>query len=168
MLPLDNYSGDPAQDYFAESMTDELTSDLATISQLRVISRDSAMQFQGKHRPPTPEIAKALNVDAALEGSVRRSGDRVRITAELIDAKPDKNLWSKSFERNSHDVLALQDELASAIAGEINVQLTPGEQSRLASAPSVNPEAHDAYPKGRYFFNCLTDENLNCLKRQSG
>jgi len=160
VLPLDNFSGDPSQDYFAEGMTDELTSDLATISQLRVISRDSAMQFQGAHRPPTPEIAKALNVDAILEGSVRRAGDRVRITAELIDAKADKNLWSKSFERNSRDVLALQDELAKAIASEINVQLTPGEQSRLASAPTVNPEAHDAYLKGRYFFNRPTDENL--------
>jgi TolB-like protein/Tfp pilus assembly protein PilF len=160
VLPLDNYSGDPAQDYFAEGMTDELTSDLATISQLRVISRGSAMQFKGEHRPSTPEIAKALNVDAVLEGSVLRSGDKVRITTQLIDARADKHLWSKSFERNSRDVLALQDELASAIASEINVQLTPSEQSRLTSSQSVNPEAHDAYLKGRYFFNRPSDENL--------
>ena len=134
VLPLDNYSGDPSQDYFAEGMTDELTSDLANISQLRVISRGSAMQFKGKHRPPTPEIAKKLNVDAIVEGSVLRSGDKVRITAQLIDARADRHLWAKSFERNSRDVLALQDELASAIAREIHVQLTPAEQSRLDAA----------------------------------
>jgi serine/threonine-protein kinase len=160
VLPLDNYSGDPGQDYFAEGMTDELTADLATISQLRVISRGSAMQFKGRQRPPTPEIARLLDVDAVVEGSVLRSGDRVRITAELVDARADKQLWAKSFERNSRDVLALQDELASAIAGEIHVQLTPNERSRLAKAPTVNPEAHDAYLKGRYFFNRPSDENL--------
>lgn len=160
VLPLDNYSGDPKQEYFAEGMTDELTSDLATISQIRVISRGSVMQFRGEHRPPTPEIAKTLNVDAVVEGSVLRVGDRVRINAQLIDARADKHLWSKSFERNSRDVLALQDELASAIAREIHVQLTPTEQSRLTTAPSVNPEAYDAYLKGRYFFNRPSDENL--------
>jgi serine/threonine-protein kinase len=160
VLPLDNYSGDPGQEYFAEGMTDELTADLATISQLRVISRGSVMQFKGEHRPPTPEIAKALNVDAVVEGSVLRAGDKVRITAQLIDARADKHLWAKSFERNSRDVLALQDELATAIAREIHVQLTPTEQSRLATAPSVNPAAHDAYLKGRYFFNRPSDENL--------
>ena len=141
-------------------MTDELTTDLATISQLRVISRGSVMQFKGEHRPPTPEIARILNVDAIVEGSVRRAGDKVRITAQLIDARADKHLWARTFERSSRDVLALQDELASAIAGEIHVQLTPTEQSRLAAAPSVNPEAHDAYLKGRYFFNRPSDENL--------
>ena len=160
VLPLDNYSGDPGQDYFAEGMTDELTADLATISQLRVISRGSAMQFKGKQRPPTPEIAKTLNVDAIVEGSVLRAGDKVRITAQLIDARADRHLWAKSFERNSRDVLALQDELASAIAREIHVQLTPAEQSRLTRAPSVNPEAYDAYLKGRYYFNRPSDENL--------
>jgi len=160
VLPLDNYSGDPNQDYFAEGMTDELTSDLARISRIRVISRGSAMQFQGKNRPSTPEIAKALDVDAVVEGSVIRSGDRVRINAQLIDARADHHLWAKSFERSSKDVLALQDELASAIARAINVQLTPAEQSRLESAPSVNPEAYDAYLKGRYFFNRPSDENL--------
>jgi eukaryotic-like serine/threonine-protein kinase len=160
VLPLDNYSGDPSQDYFAEGMTDELTADLGTISELRVISRGSAMQFKGASRPPTPEIAKLLNVDAVVEGSVLRSGGKVRITAELIDARVDKQLWAKSFERSSSDVLALQDELASAIAQEISVQLTPTEQSRLASAPSINPEALDAYLKGRYFFNRPSDENL--------
>ena len=160
VLPLDNYSGDPKQEYFAEGMTDELTADLASISQLRVISRGSAMQFKGDHRPPTPEIAKTLNVDAVVEGSVFRSGDTVRITAELIDARADKNLWSNKFERNSRDVLALQDELASAIAREINIRLTPAERIRLTKSTSVNPESHDAYLKGRYFFNRPSDENL--------
>ncbi|MEO8440205.1 MAG: hypothetical protein ABI540_08290 [Spartobacteria bacterium] len=160
VLPLDNYSGDPSQDYFAEGMTDELTTDLANISQLRVISRGSTLQFTGKQRPPTPEIAKLLNVDAVVEGSVQRQGDKVRITAQLIDARADRHLWAKSFERNSRDVLALQAELASAIAGEINVRLTPREQARLTSAKNVNPEAHDAYLKGRYFFNRPSDENL--------
>jgi len=160
VLPLDNYSGDASQDFFAEGMTDELTAELATISQLRVISRGSAMQFGGKQRPPTPEIGRTLNVDAIVEGSVLRSGDRVRITAQLIDARSDRHLWAKSFERSSKDVLALQDELASAIAREIHVQLTPAEQSRLTHARSVNPEAYDAYLKGRYFFNRPSDENL--------
>jgi TolB-like protein/Tfp pilus assembly protein PilF len=160
VLPLDNYSGDPNQDYFEEGITDELTTDLAIISQLRVISRGSTMQFKGEHRPPTPEIARMLDVDAVLEGSVRRVADKVRITAQLIDARADKHLWAKTFERDSRDVLALQDELASAIAHEINVQLTPSEQSRLTSARSVNPEAYDAYLKGRYFFNRPSDENL--------
>ncbi len=161
VLPLDNYSGDPGQDYFAEGMTDELTSDLANISQLRVISRGSVMQFKGAQRPPTPEIARLLDVDAIVEGSVIRAGDKVRITAQLIDARSDRHLWSKSFERNSRDVLALQDELASAIAREIHVRLTPEEQSRLTRAASVNPEAYDAYLKGRYFFNRPSDENLS-------
>jgi eukaryotic-like serine/threonine-protein kinase len=160
VLPLDNYSGDPNQDYFAEGMTDELTTQLATISQLRVISRGSTMQFKGDKRPPAPEIGKALDVDALVEGSVVREGDRVRITAQLIDARADRHLWAKSFERSSRDVLALQDDLAAAIANEIHVQLTPTEQSRLASAPTVNPDAHDAYLKGRYFFNRPSDENL--------
>jgi serine/threonine protein kinase/Tfp pilus assembly protein PilF len=160
VLPLDNYSGDPNQDYFAEGMTDELTANLATISQLRVISRGSAMQFTGKNRPPTPDIAAKLNVDAVVEGSVSRSGDKVRITAQLIDARADKHLWANTFERSSRDVLALQAELASAIAREVNVRLTSSEQLRLTAIPSVNPEAHDAYLKGRYFFNRPSDENL--------
>ena len=160
VLPLDNYSADSAQEYFAEGMTDELTTNLATISSLRVTSRGSTMQFKGKNRPPTPEIARTLNVDAIVEGSVSRSGDKVRITAQLIDARADKHLWAKTFERNSGDVLALQAELASAIAREINVRLTSSEKTRLATAPSVNPAAHDAYLKGRYFFNRPSDENL--------
>jgi TolB-like protein/class 3 adenylate cyclase len=159
VLPLDNFSGDPNQEYFADGMTDELTTDLASISGIRVISRTSVMQYKG-HRPAAPEIAKALNVDGLVEGSVLRVGDRVRITAQLIDASADKHLWAKSFERNSRDVLALQDELASAIAHEINVELTDAEQVRFASARPVNPEAHEAYLKGRYFLGDPTDQNV--------
>jgi serine/threonine-protein kinase len=160
VLPLDNHSGDSTQDYFAEGMTDELTAAVATISAIRVTSRGSAMQFHGNARPSTPDIAKALNVDAILEGSVARSGDKVRITVELIDARADKHILARSFERNSSDVLALQADLASAIAREINVRLTTSEQSRLANAPTVNAEGHDAYLLGRYFFNRPSDDNL--------
>jgi len=142
-------------------MTDELTSQLANISQLRVISRGSVMQFKGKNRPPTPEIAKKLDVDAVVEGSVIRAGDKVRITAQLIDARSDRHLWAKSFERSSKDVLALQGELAAAIANEIHVTLTPAEESRLAKGRTVKPDAYDAYLKGRYFFNRPSDENLS-------
>ena len=160
MLPLDNYSGDPNQEYFADGMTDELTTDLANISALRVISRGSVMRYKGAHRPPTPEIAKALNVDAVVEGSVVRVGDKVRITAQLIDAPADKHLWAKSYERDSRDVLALQDEVASAIAKEINVQLTPTRAGAPDQSRHGEPEAHDAYLKGRYFFSRPTEENL--------
>jgi serine/threonine-protein kinase len=160
VLPLDNYSGDTAQDYFAEGMTDEITANLATISQLRVISRGSAMQFKGKDRPSTPEIGRRLNVDAVIEGSVSRSGERVRITAQLIDAREDKHLWAETFERSSRDVLSLQAELAGAIARAIDVRLTPTERSRLTTAKAVNPDAHDAYLRGRFFFNRPSDDNL--------
>src|SRR4051794_23735230 len=166
VLPLDNYSADPHQEYFVEGMTDELITDLATISQLRVISRSSTTQFKGKERPATPEIARLLNVDALVEGSVQRVGDKIRINAQLIDARADRHLWAKSFERDARDVLALQNELATAIAAEINVQLTPGEKARLTIARPVNPEAHDAYLKGRYFFNRPSDENLSKAIKQ--
>ena len=160
VLPLDNYSGDPSQDYFAEGMTDELTSDLATISQLRVISRGSAMQFKGKNRPPTPEIAKTLNVDAIVEGSVLRAGDKVRITAQLIDARADRHLWAQE--------LRAQLARRAGAAGRAGVGDRPrdprsADSGRAVTAdqrPSVNPAAYDAYLKGRYFFNRPSDENL--------
>jgi len=158
VLPLDNFSGDPKQEYFADGMTDELTTDLATISALRVISRGSVMRFKGENRPPTPDIAKLLNVDAVIEGSVARVGDKVRVTAQLIDAPGDRHLWAKSYERDSRDVLALQDEVALAIAREINVELTPHEQERLTNSRTVDAQAHDAYLKGRYYLSSLTEE----------
>jgi TolB-like protein/Flp pilus assembly protein TadD len=161
VLPLDNFSGDPNQEYFADGMTDELTTDLAKISALRVISRGSAMRFKGSNRPSTPEIAKVLKVDAVVEGSVLRAGDKVRITAQLIDAPADKHLWADSFERDSRDVVALQDDLASAIAKEIAVQVTPDEQRRLTTPTTVNPAAYDAYLRGRYFYSRLSDEAVS-------
>ena len=160
VLPLDNFSGDPKQEYFADGMTDELTTDLATISALRVISRGSVMRFKGENRPTTPEIAKLLNVDAVIEGSVARVGDKVRVTAQLIDAPADRHLWAKSYERDSRDVLALQDQVALAIAREINVELTPHEQERLTNSRTVDPQAHDAYLKGRYYLNSPTEERV--------
>ena len=160
VLPLDNFSGDPKQEYFADGITDELTTDLATISALRVISRGSVMQFKGEHRPPTPEIAKLLSVDAVIEGSVARVGDKVRVTAQLIDAPADRHLWAKSYERDSRDVLALQDEVALAIAKEINVELTPHEQERLTNSRKVDPQVHDAYLRGRYYLSDPTEERV--------
>jgi len=118
------------------------------------------MQYAGRTRPPAPEIAKALDVDAIVEGSVTRAGDKVRITAQLIDARADRHLWAQSFERQSSDVLALQADLASAIANAINARITQGEQTRLAAAPTLDPAAHDAYLRGRYFFARPSDENL--------
>jgi adenylate cyclase len=161
VLPLDNFSGDPNQEYFSDGLTDELTTDLATISELRVISRGSVMQYKGAHRPPTPQIAKALNVDAVVEGSVVRVGDKVRVTAQLIDAPADKHLWAKNYERDSRDVLAMQDEVAQAIAKEINVELTPNEHKRLTSDHAVDPAAHEAYLRGRYYLSGWSPENLN-------
>jgi adenylate cyclase len=160
VLPLDNYSGDPNQEYFADGLTDELTTDLATISALRVISRGSVMQFKSAHRPPTPEIGKLLNVDAVVEGSVMRVGDKVRVTAQLIDAPADRHMWAKSYERDSKDVLAMQDDIALAIAREVNVELTPNEQARFANPHPVNPEAHDAYLRGRYYLSSPTEERV--------
>ena len=161
VLPLENLSRDPEQEYFADGMTEELTTDLGQIEALRVISRTSVMRFKGV-RPAggLPEIARQLKVDAVVEGSVLRSGDRVRITAQLIDAQTDRHLWAQSYERDLRDVLALQGEVAQAIANEIKIKVTPQEQARLASARPVNPDAHEAYLKGRYYWNLRTEEGL--------
>ena len=151
VLPLENLSGDPAQEYFADGMTEELTTELAQISALRVISRGSTMRFKGS-KSPLPEIAKKLNVDAVVEGSCEQSGQRVRITAQLIDARADRHLWARSYEEDLRDVLALQGRVAQAISQEIEVRLTSQEKERLASARSVNPEAYQLYLKGRSFW----------------
>ncbi|HSE49455.1 MAG TPA: protein kinase [Terriglobales bacterium] len=148
VLPLANLSGDPQQEYFADGMTEEMTSRLAQISALRVISRTSVMQYKGT-RKPLPEIARELNVDAVVEGSVLRSGDRVRITAQLIDARNDRHLWSQSYERDLKDVLALQNDVARAVAGKVRVVLTPEEDSRLNAAAGVKPEAYELYLRAR-------------------
>ncbi len=165
VLPLENLSGDPSQEYFADGMTEELITDLAKISALRVISRTSVMQFKGQHRERLPQIAKDLDVDAVVEGSVLKIGDKVRITVQLIDAHADRHLWADKYERDSHDVLALQDDLAAAIAREIDVKLTPQEKAQFASARPVNPEAHEAYLQGRYFLAKWTQEGRASAKR---
>lgn len=149
VLPLANLSGDPEQEYFADGMTEELITNLAGIKALRVISRTSVMQYKGTKKT-LPQIAKELNVDAVLEGSVQRSGGQVRITAQLIDAPSDRHLWAQSYEHDLRDVLALQSEVARDIADEIRIQLTPQEQRRLGGSRRVNPEAHEAYLKGVY------------------
>ena len=157
VLPLGNLSGDPAQDYFADGMTEALITDLGKIGALRVISRTSAMRYKGMQKS-LPEIARELNVEAVVEGSVLRSGDRVRITAQLIEAPTDRQLWAESYERDMRDILGLQREVARTIAAEIRIKLTPQEQTRLASARSINPKAHEAYLKGRYHWNKLAAE----------
>jgi len=161
VLPLENLSRDPEQEYFADGMTEELTTDLGQIEALRVISRTSVMRFKGM-RPAggLAEIARQLRVDAVVEGSVLRSGDRVRITTQLIDARTDRHLWAQSYERDLRDVLELQSEVAQAIANEIKIKVTPQEQVRLARARPVSPEAHEAYLKGRYYWNLRTEESL--------
>jgi adenylate cyclase len=159
VLPLENLSGDKEQDYFADGMTEELITDLSKISALKVISRTSVMHYKGTQKT-VPEIGKELGVDGVVEGSVQREGKRVRITAQLIYAPADRHLWAESYERDLKDVLALQSEVARAIVGEIKVTLTPQEQTRLASARPVNPEAHEAYLKGRYEWNKRTEAGL--------
>ncbi len=156
VLPLANLSHDPEQDYFADGMTEALITDLAQISALKVISRTSVMKYKGTTKN-LPEIGRELNVDGVIEGSVQRSGDRVKITAQLIQAPTDRHVWARSYERDLRDILALQDEVAQAIADEIRVTLTPNEQARLASAHKVSPEAHEAYLKGLYYFNIGRD-----------
>jgi len=149
VLPLANLSHDPEQDYFADGMTETLIADLAQVSALRVISRTSAMHYKGSNKT-LPQIARDLNVDAVIEGSVQRSGDRVRVTAKLIPARTDTPVWAKIYERDARDVLLMQSELAQAIVGEIKIQLTPQERQHLASARPINPDAHDAYLLGNY------------------
>ena len=146
VLPLDNLSGDPAQNYFADGMTDELTTMLAKNSTLRIVSRTSAMQYKGAHRP-LPEIARELGVDGVLEGSIARTGDKVHMTIQLIQAPTDTHLWAESYDRNANDVVTLPEEAAKTIAkrlGSSTLQLSP--------ARYVNPEAHDAYLRGRYLW----------------
>jgi eukaryotic-like serine/threonine-protein kinase len=159
VLPLSNLSGDPDQEYFSDGMTDALITDLAGIAALRVISRTSIMQYKGTSKR-LPEIARELNVDAIIEGTVMRSGQQVRITAQLIDARAEKHLWASSYTRSLHDILLLQNDVARAIANEIRIQVTPQELTQLASAARVNTEAYEAVLKGRYFWNRRNPESL--------
>ena len=150
VLPLENLSGQKDQEYFTIGMTEAVISQLAKIASLSVVSRTSVMQYTGA-RMPMGEIASKLGVDAVVEGSVLRADDVVRITVQLIDARNDRHLWAESYERNLRDVLALQGEVARAIAREIQLVLSPTDRERLAIARPVNPEAYDAFLKGRYF-----------------
>ena len=163
VLPLTNLSGDPSQDYFADGMTDELTTDLARISSLKVISETSAMRYRGTHLP-LQQIAQELDVDAAIEGSVARSGDQVRITAQLIDVKNDRHLWAQSYDRHGIDVLGLQRDVARAITNQIHLKLTPAEASRLETLPTHNSQAYDDYLHAKYHvgsaFAVEADANL--------
>jgi TolB-like protein len=152
ILPLENLSGDPSQDYFADGITEELIADLGQISALRVISRTSAMTYKGTKKT-LPEIARELGVDAIVEGSVVRERNQVRITAQLINAKTDDHIWAHNYVRDLTSVLALQGEVAQAIADEISINVTPQEQARLARARPVNGEAHDLYLQGIYLLN---------------
>jgi eukaryotic-like serine/threonine-protein kinase len=149
VLPFANLSGDPNQDYFADGMTEALITDLGQIQALRVISRTSVMQFKATRRP-LDQIARDLHVDAIIEGSVLRSGDIAQVTARLVYAPTDSQLWSKTYQRDLQNLLVMQGEVASAIVHEIDVTLTPQEQARLASGRPLNPAAHEAYLKGRY------------------
>ncbi len=159
VLPLDNFSGDPAQEFFADGMTEALIAELGEIGSLRVISRTSVMQYKGAKKP-LPQIARELNVDAVIEGSVFRVGDRVRITAQLIGVGPERHLWAQNYERDLRDVLTVQGEIARNVADEVKANVTPGAQARLASARPVNPEAHEAYLKGQFFLNKMTEEDI--------
>ena len=160
VLPLESLSSDPSQDYFADGMTDELITELGRISALRVISRTSVMSY--KHtRKPLREIARELNVDAVVEGTVLRSGNAVRITAQLIDGTSDTHLWSDSYEGELRNTLTLQNSVARAIAAQIRVSLNPQEQAALHSAPLVNPAAYESYLKGRFFWNKRTANGLS-------
>jgi TolB-like protein/DNA-binding winged helix-turn-helix (wHTH) protein len=155
VLPLENLSHDPQDDYFADGMTDELITTLAKISALHVISRSSVLQYKAKKS--MREMARQLGVDSVVEGTVLRSGERVRITVRLIDARTDTHIWAESYQRYVRDVLSLQSEITRAIADAIRVKLSPQEKTRLAHAPQVAPEAQEAYLKGRYYWNKVSD-----------
>ncbi len=159
VLPLTNLSGDPADEYLAEGITDELIGTLANISTLRVISQTSTMVYQ-KARKPLPEIAKELNVDAIVQGTVTRSNREVRIAAHLVQARQDRVLWSQEYTRPSRDLLALEDEVARAIAKQVRFTAGGGSEMRPSAPADVSPEAWDAYLKGRYFWNKRTEQGL--------
>jgi TolB-like protein/DNA-binding winged helix-turn-helix (wHTH) protein len=152
VLPLQNLSGDASQEYLSDGMTEALITNLAKIDSLRVISRTSAMHYKDSHQA-LPEIARELNVDAVVEGSVLRSGNRVRITAQLIQAVPERHLWANAYERDLGNILMLQNEVAWAIAGQVQAKVSPEERAALATARPVNPQAYEAYLKGEYYLD---------------
>jgi TolB-like protein len=159
VLPLENLTGDASQEYFADSMTDALITDLAQIGALRVISRTSIMRYKGM-RKPLPEIARELGVDGIVEGTVVRSASRIRITSQLIYAPSDQHLWARSYESDLSDIVTLQGEVAQAIAGQVRAALTPEERSHLAKRPTDSPEAYQLYLRGRYSWNQRTPRGV--------
>jgi TolB-like protein/DNA-binding winged helix-turn-helix (wHTH) protein/Tfp pilus assembly protein PilF len=165
VLPLDDLSADPSQVYFADGMTDELTAQLAGIHALRVISRTSASRYKNS-RDSLPKIAAALGVDGILEGSVTRSGGRVRVTAQLIDARSDEHIWAQTFEREMADVLALQADLAQAVAREVQAQVSPAEQTRFAGHRSVAPEVYEHTLRGRFQWNKRSPEGFRLARAE--
>jgi TolB-like protein/Tfp pilus assembly protein PilF len=165
VLPLDNLSGDAAQEYFADGMTEVLSTDLARLGALsRVTARSSVMRYKATNKTPA-EIARELDVDALVTGSVVRSGNRVSITAQLLDPATGTQLWTNRYERDLQDVLVMRNDIVSAIVREIHAQLSPGEQARLASARTVNPDAFEAYLKGRFEWVKQTRESFDLAER---
>jgi serine/threonine protein kinase/Tfp pilus assembly protein PilF len=164
VLPLTNLSGDPAQEYFSDGMTEELIATLSKVSSLKVISRTSVMQFKGTKKP-LREIAAALGVEGVIEGSVLRAGERVRITAQLINASTDTHLWAESYDRDLKDILALQSDVARKVAEALALKLLPGEQARLASARAVDPDAYQAYLKGIQHLYRLTPGDFDSAQQ---
>jgi len=160
VLPLENLSGDPNEDYFSDGMTEALITELSRISALRVISRTSAMQYKGVHKSLS-EIARELDVDAVVEGSVLRVGDEVRITAQLVKAVPERHLWADDYERELRDILVLQKDVARAIANEVKVKLTPQEETNLTNAMPIDRKTYEYYLRGRYHWNKRTKEDLD-------
>jgi TolB-like protein/DNA-binding winged helix-turn-helix (wHTH) protein/cytochrome c-type biogenesis protein CcmH/NrfG len=151
VLPFDNLSGDPSQGYLADGMTDQLTTDLVQVGSLRVISRATMMHYRNTNKT-LPEIARELNVDSVVEGSITRSGDRVRVTAQLLRANTDENIWADSYDRNVGDILRLQSDVAQAIAEHVRADLTPQQKAHLRFAPTVDSAAYEDYLRGRYLF----------------
>ena len=152
VLPLENLSRDPEQEYFAEGLTEALINTLVKIGELQVVSRTSVMQYKGVHRP-LREIAQELHVEGIIEGTVLKAGERVRISIQLVDARADIHLWAEHYDRDLRDILALHSEVAQSVAREIQVKLTPVDEARITKVHPVNPEAYDAYLKGRYYWN---------------
>jgi len=157
VLPLENLSHDPEQEYFADGLTDGLITDLGQVAPLRVISRTSVMQYK-RTKKPLPQIAQELDVDAVVEGTVQRSGNQVRITAQLVEARTDRHVWAETYVRDSGELIRLEEQTALAIAHEVSGRLTTTEETRLASKRTVNPDAYDAYLHGRYLWNERTAE----------
>lgn len=168
VLPFENLSGDPSQEYYADGMTDALIANLAKIAAIRVISRTSVMQYKGAKKP-LPEIAKELRVEAVVEGTVLCVEKRIRVTAQLIEAAADRHLWAESYDRDLQDILGLQSEVARAIVNEVNIELSPDEDHRLSASATVDPDVHLLVLKGRHYWEIRTErsfrDGLRCFRK---